>query len=289
MKLLFLPLWLISLLCTVCAAALLTVFIFGFSETIPAYILYGVSFYALTTLCIRLYRIIPFHYKKAKDRIYGTQTGNKLMTDAVYRTQMSLQIALIANLAYVGINIISFIDNRSYWFLIFAGYYTVLAVMRYLLVKYGRKNGIGKNRKGELKRASVCSCILLTVNFALSGAVLMMLFKDKGFRYNGILIYVMAMYTFYVTIHAIISLTKYRKYKSPLMTMSKIISLCAALVSMLSLETAMLSEFGKEMAKDNQRLMIALTGAGISIAVISLSVYMIIRSHKELKSTGGKL
>ena len=52
---------------------------------------------------------------------------------------------------------------------------------------------------------------------------------------------------------------------------------------MLSLETAMFSQFGQEMAPENQRLMIMLTGAGVSITVVTMSVYMMVKSIKEIK------
>ena len=71
------------------------------------------------------------------------------------------------------------------------------------------------------------------------------------------------------------------------MSTSKIISLSAALVSMLSLETAMFSQFGGEMSLENQRIMIAATGGGVSIVVITMSVYMIVRATKEIKKLRG--
>lgn len=111
----------------------------------------------------------------------------------------------------------------------------------------------------------------------------MILYQNKGYDYHGILIYVIASYTFYITIHAIVDLIKYRKYQSPVMTTSKIIALSAALVSMLNLETAMFSQFGGDMSAAGKWLMIALTGAGVSIAVIVMSVLMIVKSSKEIK------
>ena len=94
-------------------------------------------------------------------------------------------------------------------------------------------------------------------------------------------IYVMALYTFYVTTHAIISMIKYRKYNSPVMSATKIISLSAVLVSMLSLETAMFSQFGGDTSPEFKRFMIAVTGAGVSLIVVSMSVYMIVRATRE--------
>lgn len=196
---------------------------------------------------------------------------------------MSLYASLGVNLLYVGVNVLSWFLYRSMWFVVLAGYYCILAVMRFLLLRYIRGNKLGLNRLGELKRARLCAYILLTLNFVLTGTVMMILYQNRGFHYNGMLIYVMAGYAFYMTAHAIVDLVKYRKYQSPIMTTSKIIALSAALVSMLSLETAMFSQFGGDMSPENQWLMIALTGAGVSIIVITMSVYMIVQTAKEIK------
>jgi len=174
------------------------------------------------------------------------------------------------------------------WFLCLATYYSILAVMRFLLANYARTNGFGVDMIGELERNVICSRILLTVNFALTGSVLMMLYENKGFEYGGIMIYVMAAYTFYITANAIVGLAKSRQQHSPAVMMTRIISLSAALVSMLSLETAMFSQFGQNMAADSRRLMIALTGAGVSLCVITASVYMIIRSKNDIKNLKGE-
>ena len=123
----------------------------------------------------------------------------------------------------------------------------------------------------------------MTVNLALSGAVLMMLYFERGFRYQGFLIYVMALYTFYITTTAIIDMIKYRKYKSPVMSMSKIIKMASALFSMLFLETAMFAQFGGDTSPEVQRIMIIATGGGISVIVVAMSVYMIVRTTKEIK------
>ena len=145
------------------------------------------------------------------------------------------------------------------------------------------QGGIGENRFKELRRSRLCGYILLTVNLALSAAVLMILYQNKGYEYHGILIYIMAAYTFYVTTVAIVNLVKYRKLGSPVMSMTKIISMAAALVSMLSLETAMLSEFGKDMSTENKQIFIMLTGAGVSIIIVAMSVYSIVKNSKEIK------
>lgn len=282
-KLLFPPIWITALLAVISTAALVFVFIKEWDNSPVAYITYALAFYTLTVICIFCSMVLPKRYKNIKQKIYAHPLGNRYMTDAAFRTHISLYLSLGINLLYVGVNLLSYLLYGSMWFVVLAGYYVILALMRFVLVRYVRKTGIGNDRLLELKSTKLCSFILLTVNFALSGAVLMILYQDKGFKYNGMLIYVMAAYTFYITAHAITDLVKYRKYNSPVMTTSKVIALSAALVSMLSLETAMFSQFGQDMSSANKQLMIMLTGAGVSVAVVTMSVYMIIRSTKEIK------
>ena len=67
------------------------------------------------------------------------------------------------------------------------------------------------------------------------------------------------------------------------MSTAKIVSLSAALVSMLNLETAMFAQFGADMTPENQRIFIILTGAGVSIAVVTLSVARIVKANREIR------
>jgi hypothetical protein len=190
---------------------------------------------------------------------------------------------------YAAVNVLFWRTLGSYWFLVLAVYYGIMAVMRFLLVRYVRIRKIGTDILGEWRRSRVCACILLLINLSLSGAVLMILYQSKGYDYPGIMIYVVALYTFYSTIHAVVDIVKYRKLGSPVMSTAKIVSLSGALVSMLNLETAMFAQFGKDMARENQRLFIILTGAGVSITVVTMSVLLIVRATKEIRrETNGK-
>lgn len=282
-KWLFPPVWLILILMIVSAALLVTVFVKHLEIHPIAYIVYVVAFYTVAVLGIACGTTFPKQYKRAKTWIYGTKYGNRYFTDAVFKNQVSLYATLAVNILYVGVNVVMFFLYDSRWFVILAAYYGILAWMRFLLLRYKAKHEIGRNRMGELRRAILCAVTLLFVNVILSGAVLMILYEDKGFFYHGILIYVVALYTFYVTVYAIVNVIKYRKYNSPVMLTAKIIALSAALVSMLSLETAMLSEFGAEMAEEQRQILIAATGGGVSVAVVLMSGFMIVKSVIEIK------
>lgn len=282
-KLLYPPVWLIILLVPVCTAALVLIFVNNMDTHPVSCVSYVLSFYTLTAIVMRCIEFLPGHYRTAKEKVYSHPVGERIMTDMKFRTHISLYGSLGINLMYVALNAVSGFFYHTAWFFVLAFYYTILAVMRFLLLRFVNRTGIGNNRFKELRRSRACGYILLTINLALSGAVLMILYQGKGYEYNGILIYVMAAYTFYITTVAIVNLVKYRKLGSPVMSMAKIISMAAALISMLSLETAMFSQFGKDMSPENQRLMIALTGAGASIVIVTMSVYSIVKNSREIK------
>ena len=105
--------------------------------------------------------------------------------------------------------------------------------------------------------------------------------KNEGFQYAGYLIYIMAMYAFYNIITAVMNVVKYRKYRSPVMSAAKVVSLAATLVSMLSLETAMLTQFGSTDSEQSRRIMTACTGAGVCTMILAMAVYRFIMQHEN--------
>ena len=282
-KLLFPPIWMMVILVIASALALTLIFVKGMEESIPAYIVYVLAFYTLSVVTIFCAMVLPKQYSTIKKKIYDNPLGNRYMTDRVFRTNISLSISFVISMLYVGINLWSWHMLGSYWFMVLAVYYVIMAVMRYLLVRYVRIQKIGTDILSEWKRSRICACILLLINLSLSGAVLMILYQHRGYDYPGIMIYVMAMYTFYALTMSIVDIVKYRKMGSPIMSTAKIVSLSAALVSMLNLETAMFAQFGGDMSPENQQIFIILTGAGISITVVTLSVILIVRATKEIR------
>ena len=282
-KLLYPPFWLQLILIFASAAGLTAVFVNGGEEHPIAYAIYVFAFYTLTVVSIFCATKGPAQFRRIKAKADANPTVNRFLTDPEFSGRVSLYASFAVNLLYAAVNVVSFYLYRSYWFVCLAIYYTILAVTRFLLVRYVRVQSLGSNLMGELKRSRLCSYIMLLLNLFLSGAVLMIVYQNKGYEYHGMMIYVMALYTFYTTANAIKNVLKYRKFGSPVMATAKMISLAAALVSMLNLETAMFASFGADMSREDQRTMIFFTGAGVSIAVIAMSVYTAVRSTKEIK------
>lgn len=216
-------------------------------------------------------------------RIRSSPLGGRLLGDAIFRSELTLYGGLLANLLYVALHLFSGIRYRSAWFISLAFYYILLSAMRAVLVRYVRRRRVGQDMAAEFQRYRACGVILLLMNQALVGIIIYMVKRDRGFSYPGLLIYAMALYTFYITIAAVIQVVKFRKRGSPILSAAKAISLTAALVFMLSLETAMLAQFGSGQPAF-RRMMIAASGGAVCAVVLSVAIYMIVRSTKQLRS-----
>lgn len=251
-----------------------------------AYISYFLSAYALIISITGITGIVRF-IRQGIDKhplvrkALGIPLVSRYLREDMFRAETGLYQGFFINLLYAGIKMFSGILYRSVWFVTLAVYYIFLAVMRASLLHYMRKTG--KNKISEWKRYRLCGIILLFMNIALTGIIILVIHQNSGFEYPGMLIYVMAMYAFYATITAVRNVVKFRRYGSPVLSAAKVINLTAALVSMLSLETAMLTQFGAADDPMFRQIMTASTGAGISIIVLGMAVFMIVWSTKQLK------
>ncbi|MBD5538007.1 MAG: hypothetical protein HDQ99_20605 [Lachnospiraceae bacterium] len=256
-----------------------------------AYVSYFWSAYALVITITGMVGIVRLVRRGIKEhplvrKLLDIPLVSRYLEEDRFRAEAALYLGFLINLFYAGVKMFSGILYQSEWFVTLAVYYILLAVMRFSLLHHVRKQG--KNIASEWKRYRLCGIILLFMNIALAGIVVLVIHRNSGFEYPGVLIYIMAMYAFYATITAVWNVVKFRKYGSPVLSAAKVINLTAAMVSMLSLETAMLTQFGAADDANFRRIMTASTGAGVSVIVLGMAVYMIIHATRKLKDENGK-
>lgn len=279
LRLLFPHSALIILLVPISAAMLIYTFAFGSSEGVFAYISYFLSAYTVTVLCAKSPAIIRRLKRfKAENKYINIYTA-----DPHLRLKLSLSCSAAANILYALLQLWSGIVNRSVWFYSLAGYYILLVMIRVFLLRETIETVPAKNRLKEFYRYRLCGGALFVMNIALAVVTFFIVRENKGFTYHYIHTIALAAYTFSAMSAAIVSAVRYRKYESPVMSASKMVSLISALVSMLSLETAMLSAFSEAGQENFRRLMTALTGAAVCVLTLAMAIYMIIHSNREIK------
>lgn len=262
-------------------ATLLLIYAFAYenANSVVSYIAYVFSAYALTIVCVKA----PVLLKKMKEAKNKNRYITLYQSDAQLRVKISLYSSVAFNILYALLQLFSGFHFHSIWFYALAGYYTLLAVMRFFLLKDARKIVAGENKFYEYLLYRLCGVLLLLMNLTLGVIVFYIVWQNRGFEYHYIHTIAMAAYTFTAMTLAVLNVIKYRRYESPLMSAARVISLASALVSILSLETAMLTAFGEPGTDSFRQLMTAMTGAAVCILVLAMAIYMIIHSTKEIK------
>lgn len=266
----------------------LTVAIFRIEIPAIQYISYIASAYALTVTITGFPSIVRAIKKRIKEnpltlKLMKIPIVKRYFTEPLFKAKASLYFGLLINLTYIAMKLISGIFYGSVWLIALAIYYIMLALTRVFLVGYGARYGFGESIIPEWRRYRLIGILLLVLNTSLGGIVILVVYQNKGFEYPGLLIYAMAAYSFYTVTLAIINTAKARKHGSPAASATRAINLVSALVSMLSLTTAMLAQFGGDDDSGFRPLMTGCVGGGVCLAVLGIAIFMIIRSTIRLK------
>lgn len=272
----FPPLALLVFLILLSAAALIYAFTFAQGQGVLAYLSYFLSAYTLTaSIC---------QAPKALRRIAAFKKESPLLvryfSDPALRIRLSLVTGLCLNIAYALFQTVLGIYHRSLWFSAFAVYYTLLSCMRLYLLNKTKKKQEFPDVLAEYRHYRLVGILLGCMTLTLGGIVGYSL-KGEPATHHPVTVIGMAAFTFTALTLAITSAVRYRKYQSPLFSAAKALSLTTASVSLLTLETAMLTTFGDENTAF-PKVMIAATGIALLLFVLALSVYMTVKAHRTI-------
>ena len=254
--------------------------VFVGTESVIAYISYVLAAYTLTVWCFKIPYLIKF-LKTFKDE---NKYARKWQDDTRLRVNVSLYGSLAWNALYGLFQLWLGFYHHTFWFYSLGAYYICLGVMRFFLVRHTSKYAPGEKMQTELKKYRTCGCVFLVMNLALALIIFFMVYWNRTFEHHMITAIAMATYTFTALTTAIVNVVRYRKYNSPVFSASKAISLAAALVSMLTLESTMLTTFSDgTMTATAQKWMLGATGGVISILIVATAIYLIVVGTKKLK------
>ena len=254
--------------------------VFVGTESVIAIISYVLSAYTLTVWCFRIPHLIK-SFKTFKDE---NKFARRWQDDTRLRVNVSLYGSFAWNALYGIFQLWLGFYHHTFWFYSLGAYYICLAVMRFFLARHTSKYAPGEVMQTELLKYRACGIVFLVMNLALALIIFFMVYWNRTFEHHMITTIAMAAYTFTALTTAIVNVIKYRKYNSPVFSASKAISLAAALVSMLTLESTMLTTFGDgTMTATAQKWMLGATGGVVSLLIVATAIYMIIVGTKKLK------
>ena len=264
-------------------AVLIFIFATQITRSASAYMIYCMSAYSLMIWLVAFPRLT----KRTKSAIMSSRIIRKIgsskitgryLNDLAFRGSVSIYQGVAVNFFYVVFRIATGIRYASIWFISMAVYYLVLGGLRaYLIFCYRRGN-----TELEHRCYHTTAWLLFLLNIPMGGMIVLMVRTNSGFSYPGYIIYLSALYTFYTMVTSIQNLVKFRKLGSPILSAAKVLNFITAMMSILGLQTAMISRFS-ENGESYRKMMNAITGGFVYGIVILIAVIMLLRSRKTRK------
>ena len=278
-----LPLWLTPLI----ALPAFVLVIWTLTHDVPEplrFLSYHLSAYGLTVSVTAWVRIVPMLRRRwawVSDRL-DTPLGRLLRGDPAFRAWLGICLSMAWNLIYALAKLLVGAVLGSTWLRSMGIYYLVLAWLRFILVRPSLRDA--PPEKQDWQRYRSCGLVLLVMNLVLM-AVLVQVLQSKGsFRYPGPLIYLMAAYAFWAVSSAAIKLVRWHRRGDPRMSAARAISMTASMVSLLSLEIAMIHRFDNGDTSFD-RVMIFFTGLAVCMIELGMALYMIRQGTRQLRQS----
>ena len=270
-----LPVWADMLLFAACCAGLIWVFLNGQELWWPSYILYGMSAYSLTGLCIH----IPAAIRKVGNWRRQHPEVDGFLKNEELHFKLELYIEQVINFAYGIFKIVSGVIVGSAW-IGADGIYNLAQALIQLFQILRRKNA-GTIVK-QWKSYRFCGVLILLMHLTLTGIVFQMVNWNRVEESGEIMIIATAAFVFYKFISRFIDLAKDRKHKQPIDSSVRMLELSQAIFAMFSLQAGLLHTFGT--GESWEHWMNLAVGCVVYLLTAAMGIYMIRRANRELRT-----
>ncbi len=250
-----------------------------------SYAVYALSAIVLSYAVYLTVLFFPRLKKWGKERAERIDFCRKLMEQYGFRTVVTSAFSMCLNVAYVVLHILlAFLTDAFFWYLSLATYYGVLVALRAVVVLYQRRKGktveedVALQKQTELKKYRLCGILLAVLPVCLTIPMLQIFYLDRAFVKEEITVIAFAAYAFYKITMAIIGVVRAKKQEDYTLRALRSVSLADALVSIFSLQTALLFLFGNGIGYAAAN---AATGGAVCLLTTALGILMIVRAHKE--------
>ena len=208
-------------------------------------------------------------------------------TDPVFHARFMLYRGAVINLCFALYKMIMGIVLSSGWLMSVAGYYGILTVLKYFVIRQDIQNIRYKNCQNQAAQWRMyrnTGYMMLLLNIGLVSIMGYVLFGNRSFSYPGFLIYAMAVFTFYRITAAIVRFLKDRKKAEPVFGAARMIDISFAVIAVFVLQTAMFSSFSPDM---DVRLPNFITGISATLIVTGIAISMVITGVRNGKYKKG--
>lgn len=248
---------------------------YGIKDHPLTYVSYVLSFYALMVVTANSIPLVR----------HGVALYGKVKDTGIFHISRSLILSIAINMVYGGYHLIAGVLYHSAWLFSNGVYYLVLCLIRLMLVRYEKKQAALDNPKDRQilgwKGFSLCGSLMFLLNIAMSGMVIQMIRDGRGSSYPEMMVYAVALYTFYRLTTAIIRVVRSRKDGNPIYGAARNINLTAAMMALYALQITMLNVFGD--GSGNDIVINSLSGAGVCILAVLGALGMVLHGNRRRK------
>lgn len=275
-------------ICVVVSAAILLTLCLNGTIAVPAihYAAYLYSTYALVLVCAwipgaanRLSTVFTASIEKHAAARPGFERIHAVAIDPERRMRALLAPSLVFNLGYAAFKLGVGIWLGSWWMIAAGVYYAILARLRYSLLRTFMTRGGSKDGERDWKTYRNTAFQMLFLTVAMNGLIVQTVQSGEAYHYPGTLIYAFALYAFVKIIAAVTTLVRKWHEENVILAASRCISFACALMSMMALQTAMISQFGGDEAF--ARTANTLFGAFVCLAMLCICGHMLNRYKRH--------
>ena len=275
-KLLFpLPVWAEALLFTACCGGLIWIFVGGLELWWPAYILYVLSAYSLTALCIQL----PAAIRTGRNWMANHPKVVALLKNRELHFKLELYFEQFLNFAYGIFKIASGVIVGSAWIGADGIYNFAQAIIQLFQILRRKKPGTIVQ---QWKSYRFCGVLILLMHLTLTGIVFQMVNWNRVEESGEIMIIATAAFAFYKFISSFIDLARDRRHTHPIDSSVRMLELSQAIFAMFSLQAGLLHVYGT--GESWEHWLNLAVGCVVCLLTVAMGIYMIRRANREIKS-----
>ena len=203
---------------------------------------------------------------------------HSLREDYHFRTVYTARISAMITFGFTVFNGVIGVLYQSVWNISICIYYVLLANVRRIIVRSQRKT-VDKNQDKEIikKTYAVTHIILILIDLALIVPIALMVIGARSYTFGMIPAIAMAAYTTYRMTMSIIHYLKSKRNENHFIRVIRTINLQDTLVSVLTLQNALIIANGDDMASMMRLTMWTSAGIWGVILFFTVKSFMMIR------------
>lgn len=227
---------------------------------------------------------LPDHVYKVKEIIYKNQFATRYIYDYEYRQNIVMQIGFLGNTVYALFNLFLGLVSHSIWSVSIGTFYVIFGFLKLALLVKQRHvlkcESMRERRAISLRVWRFFGLSMLVITAPLTVMVTEMIYSNRSHYYGSIITFGHFVYTSVYVVAAIVKVFQARARKNPIFSAYSNMSFCGALMSVLALQTAIITELG--LSDSMRRILNSVTGGIVITAFYVISVVVIISTTRKL-------